>query len=198
MRVVCVFTRGCGGSRCVAQLTEEAEDNIRFLGTLERHLRVIAAEAADPVQLFDAVTATLGPLLASLRLVWVLSIHYSDDSTMGALLQNITVQIGEPLLDCGGTQHSWLTGIAENDQRSLIGLLSLGPLPHSFRRNLRIGDLAPLAGSERAGSEYQQGGGMRSNARSMRLSYAAALVPSLILSQRFGRKKLMRTTVACR
>ena len=80
-------------------MTEEAEDNVRFLGTLERHLRVIAAEAADPVQLFDAVTATLGPLLASLRLVWVLSIHYSDDATMGALLQNISLQIGGPLFN---------------------------------------------------------------------------------------------------
>ena len=104
---------------------------------------MIAAEAPDPVQLFDAVNATLGPMLASLRLAWVLSIHYSDDATMGALLQNISLQIGDfrvlsHLLDCRPCSM-WkaalgLTGIAEDYQCSVIGLFSITPLPHLFSK----------------------------------------------------------------
>lgn len=34
------------------------------------------------------------PLMESLRLVWVLSTHYSDDAKMASLLHRIAMQIG--------------------------------------------------------------------------------------------------------
>lgn len=77
------------------QATVEARDNVKFLGTLERHLQMIAADAgSDAVRSLDAVRDALLPLMNSLRLIWVLSSHFSDDSVMGRLLQRIGAQIG--------------------------------------------------------------------------------------------------------
>ena len=79
------------------QATEEAKDNVKFLNTLERHLRLLADPPADTLKAFRLIQEALLPLMESLRLVWVLSSYYSQDDTMGMLLQQIGTQIGKLL-----------------------------------------------------------------------------------------------------
>jgi dynein heavy chain len=70
-------------------VAEEGRDNHRFLQTLERHFRTVAA---GPL---PEVAAALGPLLGGLRLVWAISRYYSDDMRMGALMQRIAHDVAE-------------------------------------------------------------------------------------------------------
>lgn len=79
------------------QATEEAKDNVKFLNTLERHLRLLADPPADTLKAFRLIQEALLPLMEALRLVWVLSSYYSQDDTMGMLLQQIGTQIGKLL-----------------------------------------------------------------------------------------------------
>ena len=65
------------------QLTDEARDNVKFLGTLEHHLQIISgdstsvrAAAESPAASLRAIVDALNPLMSALRLVWVLSRHY--------------------------------------------------------------------------------------------------------------------------
>ena len=81
---------------CLLKAAEEARDNVKFLNTLERHLRLISQPPDHGLQAFEAVQNAILPLLESLRLVWVLSPYYSQDDTMGALLRQIGVQLGTP------------------------------------------------------------------------------------------------------
>ncbi|KAK9825454.1 hypothetical protein WJX81_002895 [Elliptochloris bilobata] len=70
-------------------LTTEARDNLKFLATLERHLGIL--ESGPLPTVLDAIA----PLLAALRLVWVISRHYSDDTRMGLLLQRIACRLAD-------------------------------------------------------------------------------------------------------
>ncbi|PRW56454.1 flagellar inner arm dynein 1 heavy chain alpha [Chlorella sorokiniana] len=76
-----------------AQLTEltrlalEARDNARILATMERHLRVLEAGS------MQAAADALAPMLNALRMIWVISRHYSDDVHMSGLLERIAGSI---------------------------------------------------------------------------------------------------------
>lgn len=48
---------------------------------------------------FSAIGDTLTPLLAALRMVWVISRHYSDDERMSSLLQRVAFAIAERCVD---------------------------------------------------------------------------------------------------
>ncbi|KAF4735350.1 Dynein heavy chain 10, axonemal, partial [Perkinsus olseni] len=71
----------------------EAKDNVRFLMTLERHLKKLTnggmAEIAE----------TLPNLLNALRMVWVVSRYYNTDERMEPLLTRIAEQIAARVND---------------------------------------------------------------------------------------------------
>ena len=58
----------------------EAKDNVKFLTTLERHFKHI--RDGPLVQILD----TLPSMMNALRMVWVISRHYKDDSLMEPLM----------------------------------------------------------------------------------------------------------------
>ena len=62
----------------------EAKDNVKFLGTLERHFKNLAQGAN-----FSIVLDTLPNLMNSLRMVWVISRHYNTDDRMAPLMERI-------------------------------------------------------------------------------------------------------------
>ncbi|NXY22177.1 DYH10 protein, partial [Atrichornis clamosus] len=65
----------------------EAEDNVKFLSTLERHLKnLTCGTGAD-------VFHTIPSLLNALRLVWIMSRHYNKDERMVPLLERIAWEI---------------------------------------------------------------------------------------------------------
>lgn len=76
------------------QATDEAKDNVKFLNTLERYLRLICQPPTEDLQAFHDIQEALPPLMEALRLVWVLSSYYSQDDHMGNLLQHIGAQLG--------------------------------------------------------------------------------------------------------
>ena len=68
----------------------EAHDNVRFLGTLERHFKTLAGGGSLAV-----VTESLPSLLNGLRLVWLISRHYNTDETMTLLLKRVVNELVE-------------------------------------------------------------------------------------------------------
>lgn len=68
----------------------EAKDNVKFLGTLERHFKNIAHGAS-----FQVVIDTLPTMMNSLRMVWVISRHYNTDERMVALMERIAWELCE-------------------------------------------------------------------------------------------------------
>lgn len=68
----------------------EARDNVKFLGTLERHFKNIAHGAS-----FAAVMDTIPALMNSLRMVWVISRHYNTDERMVPLMERIAWELCE-------------------------------------------------------------------------------------------------------
>ena len=68
----------------------EARDNVKFLGTLERHLKNLAHGAN-----FTIVLETLPALMNSLRMVWVISRHYNTDERMVPMMERIAWEICE-------------------------------------------------------------------------------------------------------
>ena len=68
----------------------EARDNVKFLGTLERHLKNLAHGAN-----FTIVLETLPALMNSLRMVWVISRHYNTDERMVPLMERIAWEVCE-------------------------------------------------------------------------------------------------------
>lgn len=71
------------------KLTIEARDNVKFLTTLERHFKNITS---GPL---SGIVDTLPPMMNALRMVWIISRHYSDDQRMGNLFQRIAREIGD-------------------------------------------------------------------------------------------------------
>ncbi|KAL2608323.1 hypothetical protein R1flu_026896 [Riccia fluitans] len=65
----------------------EARENVKFLTTLERHFKTICT---GPL---PRVLETIGPMMNALRMVWIISGYYSDDTNMGQLFERIAYQI---------------------------------------------------------------------------------------------------------
>eukprot|EP00898_Chlorokybus_atmophyticus_P006649 jgi/Chlat1/6986/Chrsp56S00523 len=79
-----------------AELTKlyiEAKDNAKFLTTLERHFKNITSGT------LAMVLDTLPPMMNALRMVWVISRHYSDDNRMGSLMERIANEIADKVAD---------------------------------------------------------------------------------------------------
>lgn len=66
----------------------EAKDNVKFLGTLERHFKNLTQGAN-----FSVVLDTLPNLMNSLRMVWVISRHYNTDDRMAPLMERIAWEL---------------------------------------------------------------------------------------------------------
>ena len=66
----------------------EAKDNVKFLGTLERHFKNLTQGAN-----FSIVLDTLPNLMNSLRMVWVISRHYNTDDRMVPLMERIAWEL---------------------------------------------------------------------------------------------------------
>ena len=74
-----------------AELTRyylEAKDNVKFLGTLERHFKNLSQGAN-----FSIVLDTLPNMMNSLRMVWVISRHYNTDERMAPLMERIAWEL---------------------------------------------------------------------------------------------------------
>ncbi|NWQ92969.1 DYH10 protein, partial [Burhinus bistriatus] len=66
----------------------EALDNVKFLSTLERHLKTLTCGTG-----FNVVLDTIPSLMNALRMVWILSRHYSKDEQMVPLMERIAWEI---------------------------------------------------------------------------------------------------------
>jgi dynein heavy chain, axonemal len=73
----------------LTKLAAEARDNVKFLTTLERHFKNINS---GPL---PSILDTLPPMMNALRMVWIISQHYSDDVRMGNLFQGIARELGD-------------------------------------------------------------------------------------------------------
>ena len=66
----------------------EAKDNVKFLGTLERHFKNLAHGAN-----FAIILDTLPAMVNALRMVWVISRHYNTDERMVPLMGRIAWEL---------------------------------------------------------------------------------------------------------
>lgn len=66
----------------------EAKDNVKFLGTLERHFKNLAHGAN-----FAIILDTLPAMMNALRMVWVISRHYNTDERMVPLMMRISWEL---------------------------------------------------------------------------------------------------------
>jgi len=81
-----------------AELTKlyvETKDNVKFLTTLERHFKNITHYKSIANGSLSNIADTLAPMLNALRMVWIISRHYSDDARMGSLMERIANEIGD-------------------------------------------------------------------------------------------------------
>ena len=98
-RMMQVVEKGSGDTTLVSnfrvqfnELTKlhvEAKDNVKFLTTLERHFKSLRDGT------LTAVLDTLPPMMGALRMVWIISRHYSDDVRMGSLMERISNAIAD-------------------------------------------------------------------------------------------------------
>ncbi|XP_060895064.1 dynein axonemal heavy chain 10 [Labrus mixtus] len=75
----------------VAELTKyrvEAEDNLCFLSTLERHFKNLASGAN-----FNVILETIPDLMESLQIVWIISCHFNTNDRMVPLMERIAWQL---------------------------------------------------------------------------------------------------------
>ena len=85
-----------------AELTKmyiETKDNVKFLTTLERHFKAISHYRQMPGGDLQTVLDALSPMINALRMVWIISHHYSDDQRMGGLMLRIATEIGDRIID---------------------------------------------------------------------------------------------------
>ncbi|NWU57206.1 DYH10 protein, partial [Dromas ardeola] len=68
----------------------EALDNVKFLSTLERHLKSLTYGTG-----FHVVLDTIPTLMNALRMVWVISRHYNKDERMVPLMEQIAWEISK-------------------------------------------------------------------------------------------------------
>ncbi|XP_053327864.1 dynein axonemal heavy chain 10 [Spea bombifrons] len=74
----------------LAKYHVEAADNVRFLSTLERHLKNLTHGTG-----FNVVMDTIPPMMNALRMVWIISRHYNKDERMVPLMERIAWEIAE-------------------------------------------------------------------------------------------------------
>lgn len=97
-QILAILKAGASSSHSAFEVTRvdlnryyvEAKDNVKFLGTLERHFKNIAHGAS-----FQVVIDTLPTLMNSLRMVWVISRHYNSDERMVPLMERIAWELSE-------------------------------------------------------------------------------------------------------
>lgn len=65
----------------------ETKDNVKFLGTLERHFKNIASGSLSSIQ------DSLMSLMNAIRMVWIISRHYNRDERMVPLMTRIAWEI---------------------------------------------------------------------------------------------------------
>lgn len=70
------------------KLYVEAKDNVKFLGTLERHFKNMTHGAG-----FHVVLDTIPAMMNALRMVWVISRHYNTDERMIPLMERIAWEL---------------------------------------------------------------------------------------------------------
>uniref|UniRef100_A0A8C3NCR8 Dynein-1, subspecies f n=1 Tax=Geospiza parvula TaxID=87175 RepID=A0A8C3NCR8_GEOPR len=68
----------------------EAQDNAKFLSTLEHHLKNLSTGTG-----VDVISNVIPSLLNTLRLVWIMSRHYNKDARMVPFLGRISWEISE-------------------------------------------------------------------------------------------------------
>uniref|UniRef100_U3K3Y5 Dynein-1, subspecies f n=1 Tax=Ficedula albicollis TaxID=59894 RepID=U3K3Y5_FICAL len=66
----------------------QAQDNAKFLSTLERHLKNLSTGTG-----VDVISNTIPSLLNALRLLWIMSRHYNKEERMVPLLERISWEI---------------------------------------------------------------------------------------------------------
>ncbi|KAL7391500.1 hypothetical protein ABVT39_010104 [Epinephelus coioides] len=77
----------------VAELNKfhaEADDNLRFLSTLERYFMNLGTGAN-----FSVILETIPPLMDTLQIVWMISCHYNTNERMVPLMERIAWQLCE-------------------------------------------------------------------------------------------------------
>ncbi|GBG66229.1 hypothetical protein CBR_g57832 [Chara braunii] len=77
----------------LSKLYLEAKDNVKFLATLERHFKNISSGSLASI--YD----TLPQMMNALRMVWIISRHYSDDVRMGSLMERIANEIADKVAE---------------------------------------------------------------------------------------------------
>ena len=77
----------------LSKLYIEAKDNVKFLTTLERHFKNISSGN------LSSILDTLPTMMNALRMVWIISRHYSDDVRMGTLFERIANEIADKVAD---------------------------------------------------------------------------------------------------
>ena len=75
------------------KLYVEAKDNVKFLTTLERHFKSISSGT------LTSVLDTLPPMMNALRMVWIISRHYADDTRMWNLFERIANELADNVAD---------------------------------------------------------------------------------------------------
>jgi dynein heavy chain, axonemal len=69
------------------KIYSEAKDNVKFLGTLERHIKNIVSGSLGSIQ--DSLLS----LMNAIRMVWIISRHYNRDERMVPLMSRIAWEI---------------------------------------------------------------------------------------------------------
>ncbi len=105
----------------LTKLATEARDNVKFLTTLERHFKNIAT---GPL---GGILDTLPPMMNALRMVWIISRHYSDDQRMGSLFQRIARDIGDRVESAVDLRHVFRMPSADAVELLKVGLDRVGP-----------------------------------------------------------------------
>ncbi|XP_077377243.1 dynein axonemal heavy chain 10-like [Festucalex cinctus] len=97
-KILLVLTKAKAGVIPTLEATEaqlvqyclEADENVRFLQTLERHFKNLATGAN-----FSVILETIPSLMNSLQIVWLISCHYNKNERMVPLMERIVWQLAE-------------------------------------------------------------------------------------------------------
>jgi dynein heavy chain len=138
----------------LVKLYVEAKENIKFLSTLERHFKNISrgslrfalgigrgcgaplstADLAPRALVLSVILETIPPMMNSLRMIWIISRHYSKDDRMGPLMkliaQEITSQVGK---------HLNIRTMFRRKPRDVMKTIKLGADTHAPPGLLRTG-----------------------------------------------------------
>nr|AML30863.1 axonemal inner arm dynein heavy chain 7 [Marsilea vestita] len=124
----------------LTKLFLEAKDNVKFLTTLERHFKTICK---DPLA---KVVETIAPMMNALRMVWIISRYYSDDSHMGALMERIALQIAERVSDDINLKTLFKLPASQSSQKIIVArnvLDSWSKIYLQVRERIEIGGRDP-------------------------------------------------------